>query len=629
MKKEKEKKVNLQPRSFYKNEAEFFEDAIFLKEEYSDKCEPEHLKSDVDTIRRRIKRSKPVLGLSAGVQERLSLTEAFLLCVCSAAALCGKTDDDESKKAMLLPCAMKSKLDRADKVIKIISKEESVLFKKSILLVKDNAVMLTPQISKKLSIKSADSKYPIAKGDFYESDIALLDEVMSFGHFLSGSFGRQDMREHLKELLLGIRNKIKGSLKRKIKTKFLADFPKDITLTEVYIFSKCLSKSFEKPGWWSDDFSKKEMVASAITLKFDTAQEVFNQFIEENSFLFKKNIIKAKDDNLLFSYQLLSDVISQKACKKRPENKVLSPATLCKNLDKYVVSQNEAKEKLCLGVFEHLLRCGVKKEKDVKINKNNIFMVGPTGCGKTYMCQVLGKFLNIPIFTFDATQYTKAGYVGMDIAEIIPTAYEKTKSRDAKVNPCIIFIDEIDKLAESGEASRIGHMAIQRELLKLLEADEYRTEGRWGHEACYDISNVLFIVAGAFAGLKKSGGNSSKIGFVAEGNIYPNRSFCTEDLVKYGFMQEFLGRFSHYIEFEALSRADLREILLNSKESVISGYRRLFEACGESFSLSERQINDIVENAYKNNTGARGLNNAVADIMKGRMFNMKFSPKGV
>ncbi len=107
MKKDKEKKINLPPRSFYKNEAEFFEDAIFLKEEYSDKCEPEHLKIDVDMIRRRIKLSKPILGLGVGVQGRLCLTEVFLLCVCGAAALCGKTDDDESKKAMLLPCAMR------------------------------------------------------------------------------------------------------------------------------------------------------------------------------------------------------------------------------------------------------------------------------------------------------------------------------------------------------------------------------------------------------------------------------------------------------------------------------------------------------------------------------------------
>lgn len=338
------------------------------------------------------------------------------------------------------------------------------------------------------------------------------------------------------------------------------------------------------------------------------------------------NMNKVEFDINLWVIDLILKMNKKINKSRKKRNKVLikvpKPNRIHKFLNRYIVGQDEAIKIFSAAVYKHYLITRINSRSKDKIRKSNILLIGPTGVGKTYMCKLVSEFINVPFVKVNATQYTETGYVGRDVEDMVETLYKSVDGDNNLARNGIIFVDEIDKIA--AENSFYAHYSnrdvsgksVQEEMLKLLEDAnvDYARRDLFSSLKSYDISNVLFIGAGAFYGLERiieeRIKKKNKIGFVKDEkneNTSIVGNVMIEDLIEYGFLPEFIGRFGTVIVLKSLTLEDLRNIVYNSESSPLKNAVRILKEAKIRYEFSRDEVESIISKAYRNGTGARAL----------------------
>lgn len=322
------------------------------------------------------------------------------------------------------------------------------------------------------------------------------------------------------------------------------------------------------------------------------------------------------------------------------------PSEIRSFLDESVIGQDRAKRSLAVAVYNHFKRLRSSESADDSqkpvIAKSNMLIIGPTGSGKTHMVQTLAKRLGLPFTMSDATSLTEAGYVGEDVESIIKNLWLASGKSSNLTERGIVCLDEVDKLARRGNAQMragrdVGAEGVQQALLKIIESQRISinpggARGRPPAELVQiETDNILFICAGAFAGLDEiieRRLRRSAIGFGAEPTGTPLqrsdllRHVSTEDLVAYGLIPEFIGRLPVVVTLDELSEGELVEVLWRPKNALIRQYRRLMELDGVRLRFHQEAMQAIVKKAKKRSSGARGLRSVLEETMLDVMYSL-------
>ena len=330
------------------------------------------------------------------------------------------------------------------------------------------------------------------------------------------------------------------------------------------------------------------------------------------------------------------------------EDKLPSPAEIKKVLDSYVIGQEDAKKTLSVAVYNHYKRIGHPKqnEDDVEIQKSNVLLLGPTGCGKTLLAQTLARILKVPFAIADATTLTEAGYVGEDVENILLKLIQNAEYDMEKAERGIIYIDEIDKITRKSENPSITRdvsgEGVQQALLKIIEGTVASVPPQGGRKhpqqelIQINTENILFICGGAFEGLDKIINNrigTKAIGFGADiksqkqvdkYKIY--EQLLPQDLLKFGLIPEFVGRLPIVATLRELDRDTLIKIVTEPKNALVKQYQKLLKLDDVELEFEKEALEAIVDKAIERKTGARGLRSIIEEIMRDIMFDIPSNP---
>ena len=317
---------------------------------------------------------------------------------------------------------------------------------------------------------------------------------------------------------------------------------------------------------------------------------------------------------------------------------LLTPEEMKAFLDQYVIGQDEAKKVLSVAVYNHYKRILAEQDLGVELQKSNILMLGPTGCGKTLLAQTLAKILNVPFAIADATALTEAGYVGEDVENILLKVIQAADGDIERAEHGIIYIDEIDKITRKSENPSISGEGVQQALLKIIEGTVASVPPQGGRKHPHqeliqiDTTNILFICGGAFEGIDKiieTRIDRKSIGFNAE--IATKHEYdmdvllqeaLPQDLVKFGLIPELVGRLPVTVSLDLLDRDALIRILTEPKSAIVKQYQKLLELDGVKLEFDKDALLEIADTTLKRKTGARGLRAIMENIMMDTMFTV-------